>query len=148
MRASETVILASIVSLLCADVTTAQPRPPREGPPPPVEMHQPPGPPQYYYNGRWIDQSDWQNRGDERARWARNHERRHGRRDHHDSSSLAAGIIGFALGAAIVGSQQDVDKARRADRRWDDICARRYRSYDRFSRTYLGRDGLRHYCVP
>jgi hypothetical protein len=25
-------------------------------------------------------------------------------------------------------------------------CARRYRSYDRASRTYLGRDGRRHRC--
>jgi hypothetical protein len=57
-----------------------------------------------------------------------------------------AGILGFALGAAIVGSQQQAQHARTADQKWDDYCAKKHRSYDRHSRTYLGSDGLRHYC--
>ena len=30
---------------------------------------------------------------------------------------------------------------------WVAACARRYRSFDPDSGTYLGYDGLRHYCV-
>ena len=97
----------------------------------------------YYYNGRWVDQNEWQRHSAERDRWA---QRYHERRGHDDSSAVIAGILGFALGAAIVGSQQQAEHARTADQKWDDYCARKYRSYDRHSRTYLGVDGLRHYC--
>lgn len=147
MRGSVTLIAISITSLLFADMAMAQPRPYGEGHRPyPQEQQQYRGQ-NYYYNGRWIDQDEWQRRGNERERWVRKHQRRHGHDDRDDSSALVAGIIGFALGAAIVGSQQEAEQARRADRSWDDACARRYRSYDRNSRTYLGHDGLRHYCV-
>lgn len=110
----------------------------RQGPPPQGG--------QYYYNGRWVDQNEWQRHGAERDRWARNYERRRGHRDDSNGTALVAGILGFALGAAIVGSQQQAEKARTADQSWDAYCARKYRSYDRRSRTYLGNDGLRHYC--
>jgi len=101
------------------------------------------GPGQYYYNGRWVDQNEWQRHGAERERWERRYQQR---RRHDDSSAVIAGILGFALGAAIVGSQQQAEHARTADQKWDDYCAKKYRSYDRHSRTYLGKDGLRHYC--
>lgn len=147
MRPSVTLIVASIASLLVADLATAQPYPHRDDPrpPPPAQMHQ--GGPQFYYNGRWVDQSEWQRRDNERQRWARNHQHRRGHHNSDDNASLVAGIIGFALGAAIVGSHQDAEQARNADRSGINSCARRYRSYDRNSRTYLGYDGLRHYCV-
>ncbi len=147
MRPSVTLIVASIASLLVADLATAQPHPDRGGPRYAPQAQMPHGGPQYYYNGRWVDQNEWQARDNERQRWARNHQRRRGHHHSDDSSSLVAGIIGFALGAAIVGSQQDAEQARNADRIGINNCARRFRSYDRNSRTYLGNDGLRHYCV-
>jgi hypothetical protein len=99
----------------------------------------------YYYNGRWIDQNEWRRHNAERDRWAHNYQRRRGQRDD-NSAALVAGIIGFALGAAIVGSQQQAERARTANQSFDAYCARKYRSYDARSRTYLGVDGLRHYC--
>jgi len=147
---------------VCADIAAAQPMPPPSGPsrpgpagPPgdfrtedhglrgPERDRAPPSGGNYYYNGRWIGQDDWRQRQPERDRWARTYHRRH---KDADSSALIAGIIGFALGAAIVGSLEDADRARSADTTFDDACARRYRTYDRASRTYLGNDGLRHYC--
>jgi hypothetical protein len=105
------------------------------------QVQQQPG--RYYYNGRWVDQNEWQRHSAERDRWAHNYQRR---RHNDDNSAVLAGILGFALGAAIVGSQQQAEHARTADASWDAYCARKYRSYDRHSRTYLGADGLRHYC--
>ena len=93
-----------------------------------------------------MDQNEWQRHENERQRWARNYERRHRGHDKDDSTAIIAGILGFALGAAIVGSAQQAEHARTADQSWDDYCAKKYRSYDRHSRTYLGTDGLRHYC--
>jgi hypothetical protein len=75
---------------------------------------------------------------------------RYYRRDRHDDNDAAiiAGIIGFALGAAIVGSQDDraYYERHRNDRRWQDDCRRRYDSFDPYSGTYLDRDGYRRYC--
>jgi len=163
MRKSLMLVAASVASLIAADFAAAQPRPYTE-----AWGHQPQRPPQdagrrgpdhrdgpypggqraerYYYNGRWVDADEWSRRGSERDRWAQNYQRRRGDRDDDDSSALIAGIIGFALGAAIVGSLNEAEHARTADESWDDYCARKYRSYDRRSRTYMGYDGLRHYC--
>ncbi|RRN64300.1 BA14K family protein [Caulobacter sp. 602-1] len=74
--------------------------------------------------------------------------RRHGdRRDDHDEA-IIAGLLGFALGAAIAGSQQEKErvKPRLSDPDWIAYCARKYRSFDPRSGTYLGYDGLRRYC--
>lgn len=155
MRKALVLVAACVASLVASDVSVAQPRPYSEawrqpGPGPVPRDHDgryaPPPGQTYYYNGRWVGPDEWQRRSSERDRWARNYQRRHGDRDKDDSSALIAGIIGFALGAAIVGSQQEAEKARTADESWDSYCARKYRSYDRRSRTYLGSDGLRHYC--
>ena len=100
----------------------------------------------HYYNGRWVISTEWQRHSSERSRWETNNRRNHGRRNGSNSSSLLSGVIGFALGAAIVGSQQQAQHAQSADSSWDNRCAAKYRSYDRSSRTYLGYDGARHYC--
>lgn len=135
MRKSLPLVLACAASVFTAEVAVAQPRPYREGPPPQAY---------HYYNGRWIGPDEWRRHSYERDRWVRRYDRR--RHRDRDDSALVAGIIGFALGAAIVGSAQEAERARSADASFDDYCARRYRSYDRGSRTYLGSDGLRHYC--
>jgi len=144
MRKPIALVLASVLSFATLDAAMAQPGPYGRPPPPPPGA--PYGGPQtYYYNGRWVGPDEWNRHSYERDRWARNYNRRH-RHDDDTGATLAAGIIGFALGAAIVGSQQQAERARSADRSFDEACARRYRSYDQHSRTYLGYDGLRHYC--
>lgn len=147
MRKLTRIVAAGLISLITLEAAVAQPGPGDHRPPPRRDGGYRPGGPQperYYYNGRWVDQNEWQRHSAERDRWAHNYQQR--RKDDRDSSALVAGILGFALGAAIVGSQQQAEKARTADQSWDAYCARKYRSYDRHSRTYLGVDGLRHYC--
>jgi hypothetical protein len=86
-----------------------------------------------------VDRNNFDRRRDD---WRRD-------RRGNDGDALAAGIIGFALGAAIVGSQNESQYTyeRRDDRRHRAACTRTYRSYDWRSNTYLGPDGYRHYCV-
>lgn len=88
-------------------------------------------------------------------RYGRNYEYRNGRyysnrRDNDNDAgvALAAGILGFALGAAVIGSQNDRSyyDSRRTNRTWVQSCQRRYRSFDPNSGTYLGNDGYRRYC--
>lgn len=56
-----------------------------------------------------------------------------------DGGAVAAGILGgLLLGAIIANSAQQ--------QRGASYCAQRYRSYDPYSRTYLGYDGYRHPC--
>jgi hypothetical protein len=166
MRKLQTVTAAAAIGLVLAGSALAQPGPydqrgnPHDQANPrgnPHDQSYPRGPQgrgpvqgaqsggQYYYNGRWVDAGEWQRHSSERDSWAHNYQHRRG--DHgDDTSAIIAGIIGFALGAAIVGSQQQAEKARTADESWDAYCARKYRTYDRHSRTYMGVDGLRHYC--
>jgi len=89
----------------------------------------------------------------ERMRWERNHGGayyyrggRYYRRD--NDSAAAAAIIGFALGAAIIGSQSDYDYyySRRYDRRYIEGCRVRYRSFDPYTGTYVTTTGYRRYC--
>ena len=175
MTRSLVLLAATIISIGVGDVAAAQPRqfnPPRgheqgQAPPqPPGQMQRGPdrrdvGPGRddgrrdmgrpgpsaspYYYNNRWVGADEWRSHGPERDRWVQRYNQRRGRRDD-DGASLIAGIIGFALGAAIVGSMEDADRARNGDRSYDGACARKYRSYDARSHTYLGFDGFRHYC--
>ena len=141
MRQSLALVALSVFSLAAADVAAAQPGPYGHpyGPPPAAQDW-------HYYNGRWVGPDDWRRRQYERDRWAHNYQRRHHHDHDQDSDALVAGIVGFALGAAIVGSMEQAEHARTAPRSWDNYCARKYRNYDRRSRTYLGADGLRHYC--
>ncbi len=141
MRAPSMLTVGCLIGAMLAGPTQAQPGPRGDAgrqPPPRQEEAQ------HYYNGRWVGQDEWSRHSAERDSWARQHQQRRGRND--DSTALIAGILGFALGAAIVGSSQQAEHARTADTSWDSYCARKYRSYDRRSRTYLGVDGLRHYC--
>jgi len=94
----------------------------------------------------------------DRMRWERRHgsryEWRDGRYYRHDNDNDAAGaaivggILGFALGAAIAGSQNDRSyyDSHRGDRNWVNRCRSRYRSFDASTGTYLGNDGYRRYC--
>ena len=64
-------------------------------------------------------------------------------------ATVAAGIIGFILDAAIVGSSSDRDyyNAHRYDRGWRNRCRSAYSSFDYNTGTYRGQDGYRHYCT-
>ncbi|WP_349370662.1 BA14K family protein [Salinarimonas sp.] len=74
-------------------------------------------------------------------------------RPYDPGAAVAAGIIGLATGA-ILGQALTVPQppVRRAPRvRYGDAdaiayCARKYRSFDPHSFTFLGYDGRRHYC--
>ncbi len=83
-------------------------------------------------------------------RYGRGYFDRHFRGYRRDTgAALAAGFLGFVLGAAIAGSanQQAYARAHLSQREWIAECARRYRSFDAGSGTYLGYDGYRHYCT-
>jgi hypothetical protein len=64
-------------------------------------------------------------------------------------ATVAAGILGFILGAAIAGSSQDRDyyTAHKSDNGWQTRCRAAYRTFDLRTGTYSGTDGYRHYCV-
>ena len=98
----------------------------------------------YYYNGQWVDQNRWQ---ESRQREFQRNRRYRDRGDNNDAATAA--IIGFALGAAILGTQADARSSYgyAQDRNHGRMCARKYRGYDMRSNTYLGRDGYRHYCM-
>lgn len=64
------------------------------------------------------------------------HDRRRGR---DDGGAIAAGILGGLVLGAIIASQAQPQRSV-------EYCIRRYRSYDPYSRTYLGYDGYRHRC--
>lgn len=151
MRKLSALTAGCLATVMLAQTAAAQPRPYGDAwraPPPRDAGHRHDGyqGDRYYYNGRWVDAQEWRRHDRERDRWAQDYQRRRGHRDDDDTTALIAGILGFALGAAIVGSADQANHAQTADRSWDSYCARKYRSYDPRSRTYLGYDGLRHYC--
>ncbi len=91
----------------------------------------------------------------ERLRWERRYGNRYSyrggryyRRDRDSGSEAAAAILGFALGAAILGSRSDYDYyySRRHDRRYLERCRVRYRSFDPYTGTYVTTTGYRRYC--
>jgi hypothetical protein len=101
------------------------------------------------YNGERSDDCR------ERLRYEQ-HTQRHyvWRGDHYESqdaagAAAAAGIIGFIMGAAIVGSPSDRDyyNAHRNDADWRSRCSSAYSGFDYNTGTYIGRDGYRRYCT-
>jgi hypothetical protein len=98
----------------------------------------------YFSNGRWVDQRAWE--AQRQREWSGNRYRTY--RNDSNGDALAAGIIGFALGAAIRGDQYDSARSYsyRGDRNHVASCRARYPSYDQRSDTYLGPDRFRHYC--
>ena len=56
-----------------------------------------------------------------------------------DGGAVAAGVIGGVILGTIIASEAQRQQAV-------SYCARRFRSYDPGSMTYVGRDGLRHSC--
>jgi choline dehydrogenase-like flavoprotein len=68
--------------------------------------------------------------------------------DNNGGAAVAGGILGFVLGAAIAGSQDDQNyyNSHRNDRRWRNRCRSAYHGWDDRSGTYIGDDGYRHYC--
>ena len=91
----------------------------------------------------------------ERLRAERRSQRHYVYRDGHyedrdaSGAAVAAGILGFILGAAVAGSTHDRDyyQAHRNDGDWRSRCRAAYRGFDARTGTYLGRDGYRHYCT-
>lgn len=70
----------------------------------------------------------------------------HGPRRHYDrrrgggdGGAVTAGVLGGLLLGAIIANQAQQQRSV-------EYCMQRYRSYDPYSRTYLGYDGLRHPC--
>lgn len=84
--------------------------------------------------------------------------RHHGHhyRHHGDGGAVAAGIFGLAAGAIIAGAmaQENSPRARSGsrligrvgDRNHVAFCARKYRSYDADSNTFIARDGTLRQC--
>ena len=97
------------------------------------------------YIGNYCDQNpsagqcnDWRVNHN---RWNNNQYQgfyRYHQNDNGFGGNLAAGLFGFAVGAAVAGSLDGNGHVR--------ACEVRYRSYDRRSDTFLGYDGARHYC--
>lgn len=72
---------------------------------------------------------------------------------HHDrGGAIVGGIMGLAAGAIIAGAMNQREEPRRAVRGYrgdaDHVayCARKYRSYDPYSNTFVGRDGRARQC--
>lgn len=65
-------------------------------------------------------------------------------------AAAAAGVAGLAAGALIAGAIANQNRAPSVtvieDPAWEARCARRFRSFDPVSGTYLGRDGVRRHC--
>ena len=78
--------------------------------------------------------------------------RYYGSRRGYNGGAAAAGIIGGLAAGAIIGGALSNQYAQpqavygAPDESAVDYCIQRFRSYDVRSGTYLGYDGLRHYC--
>jgi hypothetical protein len=69
---------------------------------------------------------------------------RYGYRRHNFGNSIAAGILGFGLGAIIGGAINDRGVGYSSSH--VSRCEARFRSYDRRTDSYMGYDGYRHRC--
>jgi hypothetical protein len=91
---------------------------------------------------------DCQQRGRVEQRSNHHYVYRDGHYEDNSGNAAVGAILGFALGAAIAGSQQDRDyySSHSSDRGWVGRCQSTYRSFDPRTGTYMGNDGYRHYC--
>jgi hypothetical protein len=98
--------------------------------------------------GDWRRDRSWNRDWDNNRRWRRGRDwddrRWRGRHRHDDDfgAAAAAGIFGFAAGAIIGGALSGNE--------WDShvrACQAQYRSYDPYTDTFLGYDGLRYRCT-
>jgi hypothetical protein len=149
-----------IVMLLAATVALGSVSPAFAGPPPPQPYWQgrgvppaghefrPPPPRGQTWDRRVSPPPGWdRNEWSRRQTWLGKHG--YDRNDHDSAAGLIVGtILGFVLGAAVADteSQREYVDSRLNDPAWIAYCARKYLSFDPYSGTYYGNDGLRHYC--
>jgi hypothetical protein len=136
----------AVLALLISSAATAQPYPsaPRAG--------------ARYEDGRGRNGcfgAERYNDCRERLRAERRSQRHYIYRDGHyedrdaSGTAVAAGILGFILGAALAGSTHDRDyyQTHRNNAQWRSRCRAAYRGFDARTGTYLTPDGYRHYCT-
>ncbi len=103
---------------------------------------------QCLYHPNWKGCDDWKHN---RHHWSKNDYRNWYLWNRPNLGSVAAGLFGFAVGAAIFnGMNRDYDRYDRYDSDFEDhvaACEARYRSYSAESDTFLGYDGVRHRCT-
>ena len=106
---------------------------------------------QRYVSERCLEHPNWRGCDDWRRnhnRWGSNEYRNWYRWNRPNLGSVAAGIFGFAVGAAIVGSMNRYDDDD-YDGDFDDhvaACEAQYRSYNAETDMFLGYDGDYHRC--
>lgn len=88
----------------------------------------------------WQGCSDWRKN---HGQWGQAQYKQWYRWNHNNLGGFAAGLFGFALGAAITsGMNQTPAYSTHVDR-----CEARYRSYNPRTDQYLGTDGRYHLCT-
>ena len=93
--------------------------------------------------------ADCRERGRAEQRSHKGYVYRNGHYEDNSGAVVAGSILGFVLGAAIAGSQQDHEyyNSHRNDRGWRSRCRSAYSDFDYRTGTYNGSDGYRHYCT-
>lgn len=94
----------------------------------------------------WKGCDDWKHN---RHHWSKNDYRNWYMWNRPHLGSVAAGLFGFAVGAAIFSSMNRNAGYDRYDSNFDDhvaACEARYRSYSSETDMFLGYDGKYHYC--
>jgi hypothetical protein len=98
-------------------------------------------------NPRARDCQDWQRNG---RNWNDNNYRGFYERNHGSNQDAAlAALFGIIVGGVVIQGGRDDDRGYRNNRRssrHERACANAYRSYDRRTDTYIGRDGRRREC--
>lgn len=84
--------------------------------------------------------SKWDNRGNRLPPMRRYHRGYYG-----DGGGFLGGVLGGILGTTIFAPEPEVVIVQ-PPQRGVEWCLQRYKSYDVYTRTYLGFDGLRHGC--
>lgn len=95
----------------------------------------------------WRGCDDWRRN---HHRWGQNDYRNWYRWNRPNVGNFAAGLFGFALGAAVGRGFDRDDRDWRGGRAWEAHVARceaRYRSYDPRTDSFLGYDGDYHRCT-